>query len=480
MRTALVLLVLLGLTIPASGCHLARQRWKTQNAMLQARVDQLSQDLQAERARKEEAIAALNEGGDADARLAARQLQRRVDDLARRAETERTRREQAETELARNRTELEAARKARADAEARAADLELMLAGLRGELRDSLPPDPATARIRSELESLREKSAELERMLAVARDEREAVRRDLASARSAAREAESLRTERDRALKQIDELRGQIAAAPPATDADRLRRENEALAARIAAMSATQAALDRVVALNRDLTEQISALRTTNADLVRLREENATLAAQLADMRTAAEEAARLRNEDSALAARAAATVGAPAQVVPASTGGGSIAVDRNALEATALALRSSLAEAIRRKEVDLRVEASRVVITLRSDQLYRPGTTKLSDAGLALLRTLRPVFNGTAATQIMVTGHTDNTPIGKMPYADNWELASARAGSVVRWLAENTEVGGARLATRSRAWFEPAASNATPEGRRVNRRVEIAFEFVQ
>lgn len=459
MRNALVLLVLLGLTIPTSGCHLARQRWKTQNAMLQARVDQLSQDLEVERARKEEALAALNESdGDADATLEARQLQRRADDLARRAETERTRREQAETELARNRSELEAARKERVDAEARAADLELMLAGLQGELRDSLPPDPATARIRTELDSLREKSAELERMLAVARDEREAVRRDLASARVSAEEAESLRAERDRALKQIDELRGQIASAP-APDTDALRRENEALAARVAAMETTQADIDRVAALNRDLAAQIAELRTTAAEVTRLKEENESLAARVAS---------------------AAAPVEAPANVVSVSTGATAPAMDRDAFGATEMALRSALAEALKRKEADLRAEPTRLVVTLRSDQLYKPGSTKLSDAGVALLRAMRPVFDGTAAAQVVVTGHTDNTPIGKMPYADNWELASARAGSVVRWLAEHTEVGGARLATRSRGWFEPAASNATPDGRRLNRRVEIAFEFAR
>jgi len=77
---------------------------------------------------------------------------------------------------------------------------------------------------------------------------------------------------------------------------------------------------------------------------------------------------------------------------------------------------------------------------------------------------------------RILVQGHTDDVPIsGRLAerYPTNWELAGARAASVVRILAERG-VPTPRLAAVSLADTEPAASNQTPDGRATNRRIEI------
>jgi chemotaxis protein MotB len=77
---------------------------------------------------------------------------------------------------------------------------------------------------------------------------------------------------------------------------------------------------------------------------------------------------------------------------------------------------------------------------------------------------------------RILVQGHTDDVPIsGRLAerYPTNWELAGARAASVVRILAERG-VPAARLAAVSLADTQPVAANDTPEGRAGNRRIEI------
>lgn len=77
---------------------------------------------------------------------------------------------------------------------------------------------------------------------------------------------------------------------------------------------------------------------------------------------------------------------------------------------------------------------------------------------------------------RILVQGHTDDVPIsGRLAerYPTNWELAGARAASVVRILAERG-VPPARLAAVSLADTQPVASNETPEGKAANRRIEI------
>jgi outer membrane protein OmpA-like peptidoglycan-associated protein len=83
-----------------------------------------------------------------------------------------------------------------------------------------------------------------------------------------------------------------------------------------------------------------------------------------------------------------------------------------------------------------------------------------LDRAAVLLKRSTRP---------IMVEGHTDN--VGPLDY--NQMLSTARANAVADALVARG-VPAARIKTRGIAFAEPIASNATPEGRALNRRVEI------
>ena len=76
----------------------------------------------------------------------------------------------------------------------------------------------------------------------------------------------------------------------------------------------------------------------------------------------------------------------------------------------------------------------------------------------------------------ISVEGHTDDIPVARR-YASNWELAAARASSVVRLMIE-LGVDPTRLKAVSRAEFAPVASNDTDEGRAKNRRIEIQLDL--
>lgn len=73
----------------------------------------------------------------------------------------------------------------------------------------------------------------------------------------------------------------------------------------------------------------------------------------------------------------------------------------------------------------------------------------------------------------IHVEGHTDDQPINTPLYPSNWELSSARAGSVVR-LFIDMGIYSARLVAIGHAANKPVASNSTPDGRQRNRRVQI------
>ncbi|HEX9815165.1 MAG TPA: OmpA family protein, partial [Myxococcota bacterium] len=75
----------------------------------------------------------------------------------------------------------------------------------------------------------------------------------------------------------------------------------------------------------------------------------------------------------------------------------------------------------------------------------------------------------------IAVEGHTDDVPVARR-YPSNWELAAARASSVVRLMVE-LGVGPERFKVVSRGEFAPIASNETAEGRAKNRRIEIQLD---
>ncbi|HUO66073.1 MAG TPA: OmpA family protein, partial [Gammaproteobacteria bacterium] len=79
---------------------------------------------------------------------------------------------------------------------------------------------------------------------------------------------------------------------------------------------------------------------------------------------------------------------------------------------------------------------------------------------------------------RISVEGHTDNVPVQGGPFPSNWDLASARANAVARYLLEQG-FEPSRLQSVSYADTRPVASNDTEEGRAANRRVELQIGFL-
>lgn len=72
---------------------------------------------------------------------------------------------------------------------------------------------------------------------------------------------------------------------------------------------------------------------------------------------------------------------------------------------------------------------------------------------------------------EILVEGHTDNVPTARV-YASNWELSTARATSVVRYLVQNTQFNPRHISAVGYGEYRPIAPNDTPENRAQNRRV--------
>ncbi|MCI0545796.1 MAG: OmpA family protein [Candidatus Rokubacteria bacterium] len=87
-------------------------------------------------------------------------------------------------------------------------------------------------------------------------------------------------------------------------------------------------------------------------------------------------------------------------------------------------------------------------------------------------------VLAGAGDQRILIEGHTDSVPIGpelRDRFASNWELSTARATEVVKYLAGH-RLPGEILTAAGRADTAPVASNQTEAGRRQNRRIEIVL----
>lgn len=115
------------------------------------------------------------------------------------------------------------------------------------------------------------------------------------------------------------------------------------------------------------------------------------------------------------------------------------------------------------------------IEITLNSDVTFSSGSRTLTTEGKKVLDSVAGELTGEfAGNMVRVTGHTDADPIKKSPYADNWELGAERALEVTRYLSSKHGIDPSRLVAASRGQNAPVADNASKDGKRKNRRVEI------
>jgi len=81
--------------------------------------------------------------------------------------------------------------------------------------------------------------------------------------------------------------------------------------------------------------------------------------------------------------------------------------------------------------------------------------------------------------SEVTVTGHTDDVPIsGGSLFRDNWDLAAARAASVVQSMQATGLVEPGKMKAVSLGETAPIESNTTAEGRERNRRIEIEISY--
>jgi chemotaxis protein MotB len=149
------------------------------------------------------------------------------------------------------------------------------------------------------------------------------------------------------------------------------------------------------------------------------------------------------------------------------------------ALKRTQADLNKKLEREVRRGEILIKEIRGNLVVDVTDRILFDSGEAELNEQGKEVLKKVGETLKEASDKIIQVGGHTDSLPISdrlKDEFPSNWELSTARATQVVRFLAESARIPGDRLVASGFAQFRPVASNATKRGRRLNRRIEIVL----
>lgn len=216
-----------------------------------------------------------------------------------------------------------------------------------------------------------------------------------------------------------------------------------------------------------ELETRLETLRTENDALVAgLRGENAALAERLTAL---GEDVEHLRSHASTLTESLSAAERERDELRER---------ERRATErlATFRAMLERFRAMIDSGRLRVRVVRNRMVVELPDNVLFDSGQSELKPEGETTLLEVGAVLREIDGRQFQIAGHTDNVPIRSRRFPSNWELSTARAVVVARFLVEQGGIVSDRISAAGYADTQPIETNDTEPGRARNRRIEIVL----
>jgi len=141
--------------------------------------------------------------------------------------------------------------------------------------------------------------------------------------------------------------------------------------------------------------------------------------------------------------------------------------------------LQKKLEKEIQEGQVQIKEMKDRLTMTMVDKIIFPSGSAEISKEGKKVLDKVVSIIKDIKDKRIQVEGHTDNVKIVsvlKKRFPTNWELSTARATEVVRYLQETGGVDPQLLSATGYAEYMPVAPNDTDEGKHKNRRIEIVL----
>lgn len=125
--------------------------------------------------------------------------------------------------------------------------------------------------------------------------------------------------------------------------------------------------------------------------------------------------------------------------------------------------------------QVKLTIDSRGLVISLKDTEFFDSGQATVRPSSTPLLDNIVKAINK-YSNSIRIEGHTDSIPIQTSAFPSNWELSTARATNIVRYLINTHAFSPDKLSAIGYGEYRPIADNHTAEGRQKNRRVDVVL----
>lgn len=135
--------------------------------------------------------------------------------------------------------------------------------------------------------------------------------------------------------------------------------------------------------------------------------------------------------------------------------------------------LKAAMGDELKNHEVDMRVTAEGFVVSLRELGFFDSGQAVLLPGAADKITRIAKILSK-HGLELRVEGHSDNQPINNTQFRDNWELSTARAMNVLLLMVNQAGFDPKKISVAGYGQYRPIADDTTPEGRRMNRRVDL------
>jgi chemotaxis protein MotB len=137
--------------------------------------------------------------------------------------------------------------------------------------------------------------------------------------------------------------------------------------------------------------------------------------------------------------------------------------------------LNKALEAEIRDGKLEIKPEVRGLVISMQQAAFFPSGDDTIDPQTYEAVEKIAHIV-ADSPNPIRLEGHTDSQPIHTAHFPSNWELSAARGISMLHLLSDRYGIAHERLAVVGYADTVPKATNDTPEGRAINRRVDIVI----
>jgi chemotaxis protein MotB len=135
--------------------------------------------------------------------------------------------------------------------------------------------------------------------------------------------------------------------------------------------------------------------------------------------------------------------------------------------------LQAAMGAELKNHEIEIRLTPEGFVISLKELGFFDSGQAGLLPGAAEKIKRIAKILEQ-HNLELRVEGHSDNQPIHNAEFRSNWELSTARAMTVLLLLVDNSGYDPQKISVAGYGQFRPVADDATPEGRKMNRRVDL------